>query len=324
MSPWTPHSAIVVDAHMNNRTQGQNSIQGLAAGVGASLIWGTYPLWYKPLAHISTYELLANRITWSLALMIPAIFLIFRKKDAFWRATKDKSVLPVVLTCAAILALWWFTYTFCVTTGRILQAGLGYYLGPIFTVAMGIVFLRERVDAFSAASVLVSFAGIVYYALATQDEFPFFAIALGVFYAGYTVYKRARVRFDNQVSVALELLALLPLALIVFAYQAQDGSLQTFRATTSVDVLLLISLGVINVLPMWWYAVAVRNMAAVPISFVQYISPTCNFLLAVLWFSEPLSVHSMVMFCLVWLGVGIYAARNLYLLKSTRSEILRT
>jgi hypothetical protein len=60
MSPWTPHSAIVVDAHMNNRTQGQNSIQGLAAGVGASLIWGTYPLWYKPLAHISTYELLAN------------------------------------------------------------------------------------------------------------------------------------------------------------------------------------------------------------------------------------------------------------------------
>lgn len=77
-------------------------------------------------------------------------------------------------------------------------------------------------------------------------------------------------------------------------------------------------------IPMWWYAVAVRNVATVPMSFVQYISPTCNFLLAVFWFSEPLSVHSMAMFCLVWLGVGIYAARNLFRLESTQPGFRRT
>jgi chloramphenicol-sensitive protein RarD len=303
---------------MSPNEEKQNLGQGVAAGIGASMIWGTYPLWYRPLSHIHTYELLANRILWSVVFVLPLLFFIYRKGDEFRRILNDYSKLPVVLVCAVILAVWWFVYMYCVTNNRVLEAGLGYYLGPILTVVMGVVFLKERLDLWSAASVLISFTGIGYFAFATQGNFPFFAIALGLCYAGYTVYKRAKVKFDSQISVAFELLALVPAALLIFAYYAQDGSLQTFRSTTVSDNVLLFSLGVINVLPMWWYTVAAKNVPTVPMSFIQYVSPTCNFLLAVFWFSEPFSKHSLIMFVLVWVGVGIYTVRSIHRLRVRR------
>jgi chloramphenicol-sensitive protein RarD len=303
---------------MSPNNEQQNLGQGITAGIGASLIWGTYPLWYRPLSHIHTYELLANRILWSVIFLMPLLFFIYRKGDEFRRLIRDYTKLPVVLVCATILAFWWFIYMYCVTNNRVLEAGLGYYLGPILTVVMGVVFLKEKIDLWSAASVLVSFAGIGYYTFATQGHIPYFAIALGLCYAGYTVYKRAKVTFDSQISVAFELLALVPAALLIFGYYAQDGSLQTFHTTTIPDNVLLFSLGVINVLPMWWYTVAARNVPTVPMSFIQYISPTCNFLLAVFWFSEPFSKHSLIMFVLVWVGVGIYTARSIYRLHTLR------
>jgi chloramphenicol-sensitive protein RarD len=306
---------------MQNPNEQQNIGLGIHAGVGASLIWGTYPLWYRPLSHIHTYELLANRILWSIVFLMPLLFFVYRKGVQFRQLVRDVTKLPIVAICAAILAVWWFLYMYCVTNNRVLEAGLGYYLGPIFTVVMGMVFLRERIDRWSAASVLVSFAGIGYYAIATQGSFPFLAIGLGLCYAGYTVYKRANVNFDAQVSVALELLALLPAAMLIFAHYAQQGSLQSFRTTSLTDNVLLFMLGVINVLPMWWYTVATRNLPTVPMSFLQYISPTCNFLLAVFWFAEPFSRHSLIMFLLVWVGVGIYTVRTIHRMRSARASL---
>jgi chloramphenicol-sensitive protein RarD len=297
---------------MLSNTERQNIGLGVNAGVGASLIWGTYPLWYKPLSHINTYELLANRILWSIIFIIPLLFLVYRKGEEFKRLIKDYSKLPIILFCATILAIWWFIYMYCVTNNRVLEAGLGYFLGPIFTVVMGIIFLKERIDYLSATSVLISFTGIGYYAYATQGHFPFFGVALGLCYAGYTVYKRAKVKFDSQISVALELIALAPVALMIFILCWQQASLQSFRTTTVSDNLLLFMLGVINVLPMWWYTVATKNVPTVPMSFIQYISPTCNFLLAVYWFQEPFSVHTLIMFAMIWLGVGTYTIGSIY------------
>ena len=246
---------------------------------------------------------------------------MYRKGAEFRRLARDVSKLPVILICAAILALWWFTYMYCVTNNRVLEAGLGYYLGPIFTVIMGVVFLRERLDMWSAVSVLVSFSGIGYYALATQGEFPFFAIALGLCYSGYTIYKRGKVSFDSQISVAFELLVLAPAALCIFAFYAHANTLQSFNSTSVRDDILLFMLGVINVLPMWWYTVATKNLPTVTMSFVQYISPTCNFLLAVFWFDEPFSIHSLIMFVLVWIGVGIYALRSVMVIRGASAKI---
>ncbi len=302
----------------------QNISLGIHAGVGASLMWGTYPLWYRPLSHVHTYELLANRILWSIVFLLPLLFFVYRKGAEFRRLVRDVTKLPVVAICATILAVWWFLYMYCVTNSRVLEAGLGYYLGPIFTVLMGMVFLRERIDRWSAASVLISFTGIGYYAIATQGSFPFLAIGLGMCYAGYTVYKRANVDFDAQVSVALELLALLPAAILLFMHYALEGSLQSFRTTSLTDNVLLFMLGVINVLPMWWYTIAARNLPTVPMSFLQYISPTCNFLLAVFWFAEPFSRHTLIMFLLVWTGVGIYAVRTVCRMRSVSAPLPRS
>lgn len=307
-----------IEIRMSSNKENQNIPLGVNAGIAASLMWGTYPLWYRPLSHIHTYELLANRIIWSVVFLLPLLFFVYRKGDEFRRLLKDVSNLPVVLICALILAVWWFTYLYCVTNNRVLEAGLGYYIGPIFTVVMGVVFLRERIDIWAAVSVLVSFVGIGYYAIMTQGDIPYLAIVLGLCYAGYTIYKRARVTFDSQISVAFELIVLVPAALCIFAFYAHEGSIQTLKSTSMSDNVLLFMLGVINVLPMWWYTIATKNIPTVPMSFIQYISPTCNFLLAVFWFSEPFSRHSLVMFVFVWIGVGIYALRNVYLVRASR------
>lgn len=296
-----------------------NSALGLNAGLAATLIWGTYPLWYSPLAHISTLELLANRIVWSLVIMVPLLLLVFKKGRLLRQALADRNTLGVIFGCSLILAGWWFTYMWCIINGRVLEAGLGYYLGPIFTVGMGVVLLKERIDRISALAVAISFAGIAYYAFQTQGDLPYFGIMLGLFYSGYTIVKRSCSKIDQQVSVTGEIIFLMPWAIGLFSYAAILGTLQTGVSTTPLDNVLLLMLGVINVLPMWWYSLAARNLPAVAMSFIQYISPTCNFLLAAFYFGEEVTQDGLVMFLLVWTGIILYSCNLHFQARRTQS-----
>lgn len=297
--------------HQLQSEQANQTRQGIYTGIAAGLIWGVYPFIYKPLASIDILEVIAHRVLWSVVFLLPVTLLVSRQGPRLIETLRSLRTVALLTACAGILAGWWLTYVYCLVSERILEAGLGYYLGPVLTALMGVVFLKEKPDRGSLLAVAVSFTGILIYAFATQGHFPVYGLMLGLFYAGYTIFKRGFVRVPSQVAITIEFGLLLVPALAYLAAKGAEGTLVGFVTTTPTQTALLIFIGLMNVIPMWCYSYASTNVPSVTMSFIQYLSPTFNFLLAVFYYREPFGLPSLIMFLLVWTGIGIFIANKL-------------
>lgn len=307
------HSAI---DNRGEAVPNKNKVRtGVYSGIGAGLIWGIYPFIYKPLAGIDILEVISHRVIWSVVFLLPITVLISKKGGLIKKAIANRKDLLTIFMCSLILAGWWLTYIYTLVNDRILEAGLGYYLGPVMTAMLGIVLLKEKADYLSVASVVISFIGILYYAIQTQGQFPIYGIMLGLFYSGYTIFKRGYLKVDSQASVTLEFCILIIPSVLYLLWKFVDGSLSTFVITTNTQNMLLIFIGIMNVIPMVMYSYASTNVPSITMSFIQYISPTCNFLLAVLYYNEPFGHASLVMFAAIWIGVIIFCYRQYSLMR---------
>jgi len=291
-------------------TKADNIKTGIYSGIGAGLVWGTYPFIYKPLAGIDILEVISHRVIWSVVFLLPITILISKKGRLILKAISNFKELATISICAVILSGWWLTYVYTLVNDRILEAGLGYYLGPVMTAVLGIVLLKEKTDYLSIASVAISFIGILYYAIETQGQFPIYGIMLGLFYSGYTIFKRGFVKLDSQASVSIEFCLLLVPSVAYLVWKFLHGDIVAFDQTTSTQNYLLVVIGIMNVIPMVMYSYASTNVPSMTMSFIQYISPTCNFLLAVLYYNEPFGQASLIMFIAIWTGVVIFCVRQ--------------
>ena len=283
---------------------------GVISGIGAGLVWGTYPFIYKPLADIDILEVISHRVIWSVIFLLPITLFISKKGAVIKQAISRPKDLMTIIICAFILSGWWLTYVYTLVNERILEAGLGYYLGPVMTAVLGVVLLKEKADYLSIVSVVISFLGILYYAFATQGQFPVYGIMLGLFYSGYTIFKRGFLKVDSQASVSIEFCILMFPSIGYLVWKFISGDMTSFVSTTNNQNFLLIFIGIMNVIPMVMYSYAATNVPSMAMSFIQYISPTCNFLLAVLYYREPLSSAALIMFIAIWIGVIIFCFRQ--------------
>lgn len=290
---------------------------GVYAGIGAGLIWGTYPFIYKPLADIDIFEVISHRVLWSVIFLLPVTIFVSKKGHLIRKAISNVRDISTITICSLILSGWWLTYIYTLVNDRILEAGLGYYLGPIMTAFFGFTFLKEKADYYSYASVIISFLGILYYAFETQGDFPIYGIMLGLFYSSYTIFKRGFLKVDSQASVSIEFCLLLIPAAAYLLWKLLDGNLTTFTQTTNNQNILLIFIGVANVIPMVLYSYASTSVPSITMSFIQYVSPTCNFMLAVFYYNEPFGHASLVMFIAIWIGVVIFCSRQYSILRAS-------
>lgn len=303
-------------------TKSDNIKKGIYSGIGAGLVWGTYPFIYKPLAGIDILEVISHRVIWSVIFLLPITIFVSKKGHLIVKAITNIKELITIAICALILSGWWLTYIYTLVNDRILEAGLGYYLGPVMTAMLGIVLLKEKTDYLSVASVVISFIGILYYAIETQGQFPIYGIMLGLFYSSYTIFKRGFLKVDSQASVSIEFCMLLLPCIVYVVWKFLDGNMEAFVLTTNTQNTLLVVIGIMNVIPMVLYSYASTNVPSMTMSFIQYISPTCNFLLAVLYYHEPFGHASLVMFVAIWIGVILFCFRQFSLLKKESGAVV--
>ena len=291
------------------RNETQSSIAGPATfGMAAMLLWGSYPLWYHAVAHVPVFELLLHRVIWSSMFIVPLTYLVFTKKDEVRRIVQSRKTLGLVVLSALVLSVWWLSYTYAVVSGHVLDASLGYFISPLLTVGSGVLIFKEKATSTTHVSIALSLVGVGYY-VAVRGSLPIVALALAVCYTGYTILRKINKKADSQSATMVENLLLLPLAIGAAVYLAGSGQLVSYQSTSTEDAVLFVALGVINVLPMWWYGISTKGLSLLSISFLQYIPPTCNFLLAAFVFKENLDSSKVVMFSFVWAGIGLYLAQ---------------
>jgi chloramphenicol-sensitive protein RarD len=277
---------------------------GLLLGLAAYATWGLVPLYFKAVAQVPPLEVLAHRIVWSVPLLLGWLAWRGRMGDLA-AAFRHRRTLAVLVVTTILIGSNWLLYIVTVFTGQILQSSLGYYINPLANVLLGMVFLGERLRPAQWASVVLAAAGVIYMT-ASYGETPWFALTLAATFSIYGLLRKT-VRADGVVGLAVETIILLPLALGFLLVVGLRGVLAFGHGVPRTDLLLPLS-GLVTTLPLVWFNIAVRRLPLTTMGFLQYISPTLQFLLAVAVYGEPFTRAHGVTFACIWTALAIFSA----------------
>jgi len=280
---------------------------GFLAGAAAYGLWGLFPLYFKALASIRPLEVLAHRIVWAAAILLGLAW--WQGRSAEVRATLVSPRNLGVLVCStAAIALNWLVYITAVINGHVLETSLGYFMTPLVSVLLGVVVLRERLARPVLIAAGLALVGVTCMTL-HAGRVPVIALVLAFSFGGYGLLRKI-VPVPVVVGLAIETLLLLPLAAGFLLWSRSAGTLGFLSGPWTRDALLLLS-GPLTAGPLLLFGGAVRRLPLSTLGFLQYISPTIQFLLAVFLYREAFSSAVALAFGFIWTGLAVFAAHSI-------------
>jgi chloramphenicol-sensitive protein RarD len=277
---------------------------GVAAGIAAYVFWGfVAPIYFKSIAKVAPLEVLAHRVIWSVA-FLALLLIVQRRLPAVLSAVRDPRILRALAASTILVALNWLIFIWAVGKGHILQASLGYFITPLLNVLLGYVFLGERLHSLQKLCVLFAALGIAWLLYSTGG-LPLPALAMAITFALYGLVRKV-VRVDALVGLSVETGMLLVPALGYLLYLASRHE-SVFAAGPWSMRFQLISAGIVTSAPLLFFTHAARRLRLATLGFLQYLSPTGQFLLAVLVYKEKFDVNRAICFAFIWLALVVYS-----------------
>lgn len=283
--------------------------EGVIYGVLSYGLWGLVPLYFKLVADVWPPQVLAWRIIWAWALLALFITLVRRWRDVA-AALRTRPVMLTLSITMVLLAFNWFVYIYAVTTNRIVDASLGYFLNPLVNVLLGVVILGERLRRWQTAGVALAGVGVVIMGA------PWIAVSLALSFAFYGLLRK-QVAVDGLLALFIETLLLLPASLAFVGYLQATGA-NVFVFSDPAMCLTLMAGGAVTCGPLLLFGAAARRLRFATLGILQYLAPTTQFLLAVFLFGEQLSTVKLVALCFIWAAVVIYSIDSLRLIRDER------
>ncbi len=291
-----------VDAVARPATGHDEGRRGAAFGAAAFLWWGFAPLYFKAVGSVAPLEVLAHRITWSFIFLVVLLGIRGRLGATLDMFRDRRTILTMSLT-TCLIAVNWLVFIWAIANDRLVEASLGYFINPLVNVAFGAVFLRERLRRPQLVAVGLAACGVAWLTV-RQGHAPWIALVLAVSFAVYGLLRKL-ARPGGLEGLALETTLLCPLAIGFMAWRQAHGALAFGNAGPGLS-LLLCAAGPITALPLIWYAEGVRRLRLSTIGFLQYLSPTFQFLLAVVAFGEPFTRMHAIGFGAIWVALAMY------------------
>ncbi|MFZ9132277.1 MAG: EamA family transporter RarD [Gemmobacter sp.] len=281
--------------------QTDDSPRGLAFAVSAYVLWGFMPLYLSTLAHVSPAEIITHRILWSIP--VAAVVLIATGRTAdLGRALRSPRTLGMAGVTALLVAANWGIYVWAVTTGRALDAALGYYINPLFSIALGALLLGERLATLQRVAVGLAAVAVAVLTIAS-GQVPVAALAMTLTWGAYAYFKKRLPIGPNQ-GFLLEVLLLAPFALAALLWFEGTGRGHLWTG----EAWLLLGLGPVTAIPLILYGNGAKLLRLSTIAILQYIAPTMILITAVFWFGEDFDTPRRIAFGLIWLALGLYSA----------------
>jgi chloramphenicol-sensitive protein RarD len=270
------------------------------------LFWGFLPLFFLLLKGLGPVEIVAQRILWSLLLLLPVIALAGRF-GALRTALSNRALLLQLSASSALIAVNWLVYVWAVFNGHVLAASLGYFLNPLVNVALGMIVLKERLTRGQAAAVALAAIGVVILAVGAGDGL-WISLALALSFGLYgLVRKMAAV--ESLEGLTIETAILAPFSLAYLAWLATTGDVM-FGNNLRISIFLVLA-GAVTATPLLLFAAAARRMRYSTLGLIQYLAPSIQFGLAITVFGETLTVTQLACFGLIWAACVVYAASSL-------------
>ncbi|HSQ55665.1 MAG TPA: EamA family transporter RarD [Gemmata sp.] len=289
---------------------------GFLFGLVAYGWWGLVPLYFAALPRdMGAYEILAHRITWSLPILLTLIAVIGGRSDLF-RVLRNRRLVLTLLLSSILLAANWLFYIHATVTRHVSEASLGYYMMPLINAALATIFLGERLRPAHYPALALIAIGVVIPAVA-GGFFPWLAVAVTVSFGFYGLVRK-QVAVESTIGLTIETILLLPLSGAVLVYLWATGR-NHMASDWELNGLILFS-GIVTVVPLLTFTLALRRLPLLALSFMQFISPTVQMLLAVWLLGEVLTAEQIAAFACVWAAVAIFIADAVLQAKRKRSD----
>ncbi len=271
------------------------------------IIWGVFPLFWKMLDHVPSFEVLLNRVLWSFfftTLFVLAIGKgsklladfksLWRRPIQFWS----------LVAASFVISLNWFIYIWAVNNDQVLQTSLGYYINPLISVLFGVLFFKEKLDKVTIIAVGIAFVGVATITL-YYGEIPLVSLVLALSFATYSVMKK-KVQLEATRGLVIETMFMLPFALVAYIYLMGTTETHLFAGNTKTMLLLMVS-GIFTAIPLVLFAKGAQKIPLYLVSFVQYLSPTIVLFLGIFLYKEPFTKVEFFAFICIWVAVVLFS-----------------
>ena len=274
---------------------------GILYGIGAYALWGFFPIYWKLLHHIPAVQLISHSIGWSFIMLMSGILLTKQWKD--FRSTINVRTIRIYFIAALFIGINWLVYVWAVNAGYIVETSLGYYINPLLSMLMGVIFLRERLRLTQWIPVGLAAIGVSYLTFAYGRP-PWIALLLAFSFATYGLIKKL-APLGSLYGLTLETGILFLPALAYLIFTEVNGTGAFLHDTTPVNI-LLVGAGVVTTVPLLMFASAAQRIPLTMIGVLQYIAPTMQFALGVFLYKEPFDHAHLIGFSVVWVALIIF------------------
>lgn len=275
--------------------------------LGCYVLWGLLPIFWKLLANVDSAYVLAQRVLFS-CLFCLAIILLKKNGSSVKNILKSKTERRRYFVCGILVSINWGVYILTIAMGKILEASLAYYMNPLFSVVIGALVFKEKLSAFQWVSVGLAFVGVMISVIA-YGNVPYLAIIIGLSFALYGAMKKT-IKAESEVSICMETMSVLPLALVFIAY-AQVSGYTDFSSLSTTEMLLLIASGPVTSIPLMLFAKGIKGMSITSSGILMYVNPTLQLLVGVLIYNEAFTKMNAITFAFVWAAVILFVLDSL-------------
>jgi chloramphenicol-sensitive protein RarD len=276
--------------------------KGILYALGAYTLWGILPVYWKALERVPPIQILGHRVVWSFALLA-VILLVRREGNALIAARRSRRVLLLSALAAGLLGVNWLVYIWGVNSSHIVESSLGYFINPLVSVLLGVLFFKERLRPLQWTAVGMAACGVIYLTI-RSGALPWISLVLALTFGFYGLLKKTSpLEALPGLSLEMVILFLPALAYLLLAQSLGSGAFGHAGAETN---LLLAFTGVITALPILMFGMAARSIPLSLVGLLQYIAPTCQFLLGVLAYGEPFTPDRLIGFSIIWLALLLY------------------
>jgi chloramphenicol-sensitive protein RarD len=290
--------------------------RGFLAALSAFVIWGLFPLYFHPLRPVSSVQVISHRVVWSCLFVLAWIGI--RGELPTLRATlTDRSLVWRLAVSATLITVNWLTYVWGVTHGFVIETSLGYFIGPLVNVVLGVGLLSEKLSAAQWTAVALAAVGVGYLTIMT-GSLPWIALTLAFTFATYGLIRKV-VKVESLPGLATETLLLVPFAAAYLLWCEFTGIGALGHAAPAVDALLIAS-GPLTAIALFLFAYGTRLLPYSTVGVLQYITPTLQFTCGVFVLHEPFERARGVGFAIIWTALLIYAGEGLRLSGKQRAS----
>ena len=294
--------------------------KGFFFAFGAYILWGILPIYWELISDIGAFEILAFRIVLSMVFML-FILIITKNTAPFKRDIKQLFTNPIqliaIIAAGYVITINWGTFIWAVTNGHVLQSSLGYYINPLVSILLALIFLKERFNKLEWIAIGLAVIGVLYMTL-KMGVCPGISLLLAGSFGVYGLIKKI-VPIDAISSITIECIVTAPAGFIYLWYIWQNGGLSFGMNSSS---FWLIFSGAVTAVPLILFSAGARRIPLSLTGFIQYIGPTLMFILGIFLFKEPFDIDQLITFVFIWIGIIIYSISQYFKIKKDKNPII--